>query len=566
MCRVLAYIGPETPLENLLLKPENSLVNQTLDPERHPELQLAGWGFGAWGEHLLKPEKPLLYHRPTAAFYDDNVEGIIPSLQGSTMLAHVRAAAYNADVVLADENCHPYWFVGTPWIIAQRTVTCRTGSCCRRELLQHCKDTYLKQMRGNTDTEFLYVLLLSLLESDSNDDVQRGFEEMLRLVVQAMKDLDLVELAKLKTALVSPDRIIGVNFGSGYQGETDPAGDWRELRESGPGTDDFALSMLLEPMYLETGCHSVMSTSFEFEICGVEEATSAIFASEALTDDADEWSTLEFGEIVFLEKLDALLRLRPLDRGHDARHRRPPGRAGEAEPARRVHRHERPQVRTSPATGDRGDRHDRRRAVPLPPVVAGRPAGAHAAQHDTGDGVDDGAPGRRRREAARDRGEQCAQRRTTTGHQPQRERRCRHLPAVGGVLDRDRLDDVLVEGVGRRDEVAHPLRRRQEHPVAGGVLDHHVGEGTPGRVVPAADDDAYAAGAAHAGDAAAEAFADAGPGHGATSPSGSRPSAARPVATPARSSSERFWLSLALASTEETRSSTPTMGRRFLST
>ena len=74
MCRVLAYIGPEIPVENLLLEPGNSLINQTLDPERHPQLQLAGWGFGVWGEHLLKPEEPLLYRRPTAAFYDDNAE------------------------------------------------------------------------------------------------------------------------------------------------------------------------------------------------------------------------------------------------------------------------------------------------------------------------------------------------------------------------------------------------------------------------------------------------------------------------------------------------------------
>ena len=37
MCRVLAYIGPEIPVENLLLKPENSLINQTLDP--HEQLK-----------------------------------------------------------------------------------------------------------------------------------------------------------------------------------------------------------------------------------------------------------------------------------------------------------------------------------------------------------------------------------------------------------------------------------------------------------------------------------------------------------------------------------------------
>ena len=158
MCRVLAYIGPEVPLENLLLKPENSLINQALDPERHPQLQLAGWGFAAWSEHLLTPDEPFLYHRPMAAFYDDNVAGIVPSLQVSTMLAHVRAADYNAKTVLADENCHPFSYQGTPWAIAQNGDL-PNWKLLQRELLQHCKDQYLEQMKGNTDTEFLYVLL-----------------------------------------------------------------------------------------------------------------------------------------------------------------------------------------------------------------------------------------------------------------------------------------------------------------------------------------------------------------------------------------------------------------------
>lgn len=300
MCRVLAYIGPEIPLGNLLLNPPNSLVNQTLDPELHPELQLAGWGFGAWGEHLLEPERPLVYRRPMAAFYDDNVEGIVPSLQVSTLLAHVRAAAYDAGAVLADENCHPYSYRGTPWIVAQNGDLPQ-WKLLQRELLQHCRDEYLEQMRGTTDTEFLYVLLLSLLEGDSNDEVQRAFEELLRLVVGAMRELALVGLAKLKMALVSPNRIVGVNCGTGHHGETDPAGDWRELREAGPGTDDFLLGMLLEPMYLLMGRNFDRDdATYGFEECGEEDATAAVFASEPLSDDA--WSTLEFGQIVFLEK------------------------------------------------------------------------------------------------------------------------------------------------------------------------------------------------------------------------------------------------------------------------
>ena len=304
MCRVLAYIGPEIPLDSLLLAPDNSLINQTLDPERHPLLQLAGWGFGAWSEHLLKPEEPFLYRRPMAAFYDDNADGMIPSLQASTLLAHVRAAAYNSTTVLADENCHPFSYPGTPWIIAQNGDL-PSWKILQRELLPHCKDTYLEQMRGTTDTEFIFVLLLSLLTSDSDDDVQRGFERMLELIVQAMEKLDLVGLTKLKIALVAPNRIIGVNCGSGHQGETDPEGDWRELRKSGPGTDDFALSMLLEPMYLVTGRNfEDYESSYDIDVTPVEEATSVIFASEPLTESTDDWSTLEFGEIVFLEKKD----------------------------------------------------------------------------------------------------------------------------------------------------------------------------------------------------------------------------------------------------------------------
>lgn len=302
MCRVLAYIGPEVPLESLLLTPSNSLVNQALDPEHYPDLQLAGWGFGVWSEHLLKPEDPLIYRRPMAAFYDDNAGRVIPSLQASTMLAHVRAASYDSTVVMVDENCHPFSFEETPWILAQNGAV-PNWMLLQRELLAHCEDRYLTQMRGTTDTEFLYVLLLSLLAGDSDEDVQRAIEEMVVLISQAMGKLGLPALTKIKMALVSPNRVIGVNVGLGHQGETNPAGDWKKLRESGPGTDDFALSMLLEPMYMLMGRHAPGDdTSYDFEACDEDEASVAIFASEALTEDADGWSFVEFGQIVFLQR------------------------------------------------------------------------------------------------------------------------------------------------------------------------------------------------------------------------------------------------------------------------
>ncbi|WP_411975629.1 class II glutamine amidotransferase [Sulfitobacter faviae] len=310
MCRFLAYIGPELPIESLLLAPENSLLNQSLDPELHPSLQLAGWGFAAWSDHLLHPEAPLRYHRPKAAFHDDNAKSVIPSLQAHTLLSHIRAASYDASVVQADENCHPFSFDHTPWIIAQNGALPHWRQL-QRELLPHCKDQYLTQMRGTTDTEFLYVLLLSLLEGDSDEDVQRGFEKLLQVICKAARDLDLAALTKLKIALVSRERIIGVNFGCGHEGETDVTGDWQKLRD-----EDLPLSMLLEPIYLLTGANfQDYANTYDIDACPEGEATSAILASEPLTENAEEWLKIEFGEIVFLERKDGLIRktVRKLD-------------------------------------------------------------------------------------------------------------------------------------------------------------------------------------------------------------------------------------------------------------
>ena len=202
----------------------------------------------------------------------------------------------------ADENCHPFSFEHTPWIIAQNGALPHWRQL-QRELLQHCKDKYLTQMRGTTDTEFLYVLLLSLLEGDSNDDVQRGFEKLLRVIREAARKLDLAALTKLKIALVSSDRIIGVNYGCGHDGETDVTGDWKKLRD-----EDLPLSMLLEPVYVLTGANfEDHADSYKVDACPEGEATSAIFASEPLTEDGEEWQKIEFGEIVFLERKDRLI-------------------------------------------------------------------------------------------------------------------------------------------------------------------------------------------------------------------------------------------------------------------
>lgn len=47
--------------------------------------------------------------------------------------------------------------------------------------------------------------------------------------------------------------------------------------------------------------------SYDIDVGTTEEATSAIFASEPLTENTEDWSHLNFGEIVLLERKDGAL-------------------------------------------------------------------------------------------------------------------------------------------------------------------------------------------------------------------------------------------------------------------
>jgi glutamine amidotransferase len=307
MCRILAYLGPELPLDELLLKPSNSLINQSKAPEHHPLMQLAGWGFGAWSSRFLQPERPLVYRRPIPAFFDDNARNIIPSLTSHTALAHVRAATYASETVMADENCHPFAFKGTPWILVHNGAV-PNWRVLQRELLSHCDPEFVQQMRGTTDTEFVFVLLLSLLKDNSTDAFQAAFEQMIKLILQAMANIGMVRPSKLKLALASPNTIVAVNYGSGFHGETDIQGDWKALRKAKVGSSDFRLSTVLEPLYLLCGRDfEKHEQSYNVDPCE-QEPTTAILASEPLTQEKNRWVPLNFGSLMRLERRDGIVK------------------------------------------------------------------------------------------------------------------------------------------------------------------------------------------------------------------------------------------------------------------
>ena len=89
MCRLTAYMGPEIPLENIIVKPKHSLLVQSHDA-REAKLAVNGDGFGiAWYGDVPEPG---LYKDTFPAWSDENLPSICRLVKSRLFLAHVRAS------------------------------------------------------------------------------------------------------------------------------------------------------------------------------------------------------------------------------------------------------------------------------------------------------------------------------------------------------------------------------------------------------------------------------------------------------------------------------------------
>ena len=87
MCRWMAYSGGAIALEEVLLKAEISLIDQSLSARRALEPTNAdGFGVGWYG----RAEQPGLYRTVQPAWNDENLQDIASEVRSGLFVAHVR--------------------------------------------------------------------------------------------------------------------------------------------------------------------------------------------------------------------------------------------------------------------------------------------------------------------------------------------------------------------------------------------------------------------------------------------------------------------------------------------
>jgi len=191
MCRLVAYFGDEIPLENIVVKPKHSLLEQSQDAQE-AKLAVNGDGFGlAWYDARGQMG---IYKDVLPAWSDANLASICKMVRSGRFIAHVRASTLGTT---SRENCHPFGFEN--WSFAHNGGI-GNFERIRRQVEGLLSDTHYSARRGNTDSELFFLLMLT---NGVQSDVVGAVEKTTRQMDQLLRENDAYSAPIRLTAVFS---------------------------------------------------------------------------------------------------------------------------------------------------------------------------------------------------------------------------------------------------------------------------------------------------------------------------------------------------------------------------
>jgi glutamine amidotransferase len=281
MCRALAYLGQPVVLDHLLFQPDSALVRQSYMPKMLHMLNLAGFGLRAWVRDSNEPELPFSYASPALPVFDRNLKNLAEKISPSCVLAHVRGVAYSAAVDISLQNVHPFQFPGVRLALAHNGDLARFAEM-KPQLFPHVKPEFARLVKGTTDSEWIYALLVSQLEEPAGDcsaeDLVSGMERTLAILREARARCGIASSSSVNLFLTTGDRLAAVRY----------CFDFGCYPTEDPGRVHEANLSFLSLWYTSGREYGLHEGEWKM-IGGSDAADSIIIASEPLTRDTSTW-------------------------------------------------------------------------------------------------------------------------------------------------------------------------------------------------------------------------------------------------------------------------------------
>ncbi|MBK6981670.1 MAG: class II glutamine amidotransferase [Betaproteobacteria bacterium] len=281
MCRALLYLGEPVVLDSFLYQPDSALVRQSYMPKMLHMLNLAGFGMRAWDRRSREPAKPWAYGSTGLPVFDRNLKSLAEKVEAGAVLAHVRGVAYSTAVDISLANVHPFQFPGCPVVMAHNGDLARFADL-RPALAAHVPASLARHVRGTTDSEWIYALILSGLRDPfavpSGGELVEAVARALAIIRRERAGLGIDISSAANLFVTDGTQIVATRycFDFGRYATDDPA----KLHEA-----NLRFVSLWYTLGRDYGLHEG-----EWKMVGgAEAADSILVASEPLTRDVAAW-------------------------------------------------------------------------------------------------------------------------------------------------------------------------------------------------------------------------------------------------------------------------------------
>jgi glutamine amidotransferase len=284
MCRALLYLGQPVLLDHFLYQPDSALVRQTTMPKMLHMLNLAGFGMRAWDAGSRNPRKPWAYASTELPIFDRNLKNLAEKVEAGSVLAHVRGVAYSTAVDITTANVHPFQFPGAALAMAHNGDLARFAEL-KPALAAHVPPEIARHVRGTTDSEWIYALVLSGLDdpyaAPPGDALPRAIEHALAIIRRERAKLGIDVSSSVNLFFADGSQVAAVRYCFDFG---------RYATEDASRVHEANLNFLSLWYTLgrDYGLHGG-----EWKMTGgAEAADSILLASEPLTRDVASWVEL----------------------------------------------------------------------------------------------------------------------------------------------------------------------------------------------------------------------------------------------------------------------------------
>ena len=281
MCRALLYLGEPVLLDNLLFQPDSALVRQSYMPKMLHMLNLAGFGMRAWDPKSHDPASPYSYASDSLPVFDRNLKNLAGKVAAGCVLAHVRGVAYSTQVEISLQNVHPFQFAGVPLALAHNGDLARFAEM-RPRLAARVRPELARHVRGTTDSEWIYALVVSQLDDPYVAPTGSALVEAMRKALEIIREeraaLGIDTSSSVNLFVTDGRQVAAARYCFDFGRYA--TGDASRVHEA---------NMNFLSLWYTAGRRYGLSEGEWKMTGGAEDADSIIIASEPLTRDVGAW-------------------------------------------------------------------------------------------------------------------------------------------------------------------------------------------------------------------------------------------------------------------------------------